>query len=155
NTRRLRAAREAQRMEYIAFDAHQRYTMASVVRPDGRHVREQRIAHERGAFRQFLDRCEPGSPVAGETVGDWHWIAREIEAAGGAPQLVHACKAKLMMGESTRPIDSTSGGSTSSNETVHRRPSGFPPARCATSVTCRGRGWYSSGNARDSRIAFT
>jgi hypothetical protein len=35
-------------MEYIAFDAHKRYMLASVVRPDGRLVREQRIAHERG-----------------------------------------------------------------------------------------------------------
>ena len=48
-------------MEYIAFDAHKHYTLASVARPDGRLVREQRLAHERGAFQQFLARCEPGS----------------------------------------------------------------------------------------------
>ena len=59
-------------MEYIAFDAHKRYTLASVVRPDGRLVREQRIAHERGALREFLERCEPGSPVAVETIGNWY-----------------------------------------------------------------------------------
>jgi hypothetical protein len=29
-------------MEHIAFDAHQHYTLASVVRPDGLLVREQR-----------------------------------------------------------------------------------------------------------------
>lgn len=86
-------------MEYIAFDAHKHYTLALVVRPDGSLVREQRIAHERGAFRQFLDRCEPGSPVAVETVGNWYWIVDEIEAAGAVPKLVHARKAKLMMGE--------------------------------------------------------
>ena len=57
-------------MEYIAFDAHKHYTLASVARPDGRLVREQRLAHERGAFQQFLARCEPGSPVALETVGN-------------------------------------------------------------------------------------
>jgi len=51
-------------MEYIAFDAHKHYTLASVAQPDGRLVREQRLAHERGAFQQFLARCEPGSPVA-------------------------------------------------------------------------------------------
>ncbi len=56
-------------MEYIAFDAHKHYTLASVAQPDGRLVREQRLAHERGAFQQFLARCEPGSPVALETVG--------------------------------------------------------------------------------------
>ena len=30
-------------MEYIAFDAHKRYTLASVTRSDGGLVREQRI----------------------------------------------------------------------------------------------------------------
>jgi transposase len=86
-------------MEYIAFDAHKHYTLASVARPDGRLVREQRIPHERGALQQFLERCERGSPVAVETVGNWYWIIDEIEAAGCVPKLVHARKAKLMMGE--------------------------------------------------------
>jgi transposase len=86
-------------MEYIAFDAHKRYTLASVARPDGGLVREQRIPHERGALQQFLERCEPGSPVAVETIGNWYWIVDEIEAAGCVPKLVHARKAKLMMGE--------------------------------------------------------
>ena len=86
-------------MEYIAFDAHKRYTLASVVRPDGRLVREQRIMHERGSLREFLERCEQGSPVAVETIGNWYWIVDEIEAAGCVPKLVHARKAKLMMGE--------------------------------------------------------
>jgi hypothetical protein len=40
-------------MEYIAFDAHKYYTLASVARPDGRLVREQLLAHKRGAFQQF------------------------------------------------------------------------------------------------------
>ena len=86
-------------MEYIAFDAHKRYTLASVARPDGGLVREQRIPHERGALQQFLERCEQGSPVAVETIGNWYWIVDEIEAAGCVPKLVHARKAKLMMGE--------------------------------------------------------
>jgi hypothetical protein len=55
--------------------------------------------HERGAFRQFLARCEPGSPVALETVGNWYWIVDDIEGAGCIPKLVHARKAKLMMGQ--------------------------------------------------------
>jgi transposase len=86
-------------MEYIAFDAHKRYTVASVARPDGRLIREQRIPHERGALQQFLERCERGSPVAVETIGNWYWIVDEIEAAGCVPKLVHARKAKLMMGQ--------------------------------------------------------
>src|SRR4029453_1623575 len=97
NTRRRRPREEAQHMEYIAFDAHKHYTLASVARPE--LVREQRLPHERGALQQFLARCEPGSPVAVETIGNWYWIVDEIEAAGCVPKLVHARKAKLMMGE--------------------------------------------------------
>ena len=41
---------------------------------------------------------DPGSPVAIETVGNWYWIVDEIEAAGMEPRLVHALKAKLMLG---------------------------------------------------------
>ena len=85
-------------MEYIAFDAHKRYTLASVVRPDSQLVREQRIAHEPGALPQCLQRCKRGSPVAVELIGNWYWIVDEIEAAGCVPQLVHARKAKLMLG---------------------------------------------------------
>src|SRR3989442_13112308 len=142
-------------MEYIAFDAHKHYTLASVVRPNGDLVREERIEHDRGSLREFLERCERGSPVAVETIGNWYWIVDEIEAAGCVPQLVHARKAKLMMGRSTRPIGSTSGGSTGCNRTARCRWSGFRPARCGTSATCRARGWCSSGSARSSRIGFT
>jgi len=36
--------------------------------------------------------------VAVETVGNWYWIVDEIEEAGFRPKLVHAGKAKLMLG---------------------------------------------------------
>ncbi len=85
-------------MQYIALDAHKRYTLASVEHASGGIVREVRVAHARGAIQQFLAQCEPGSPVAIETVGNWYWIVDEIEAAGMMPHLVHARKAKLMMG---------------------------------------------------------
>ena len=85
-------------MQYIAFDAHKRYTLASVARVDGHLVREERIEHERGALREFLEQCEPGSPVAVETTGNWYWIVDEIEAGGCIPKLAHARKAKLMLG---------------------------------------------------------
>ena len=86
-------------MEYIAFDSHKRYTLASVASPDGQVVCEQRVSHERGALQEFLQRRERGSAVAVETIGNWYWIVDEIEAAGCVPKLVHARKAKLMMGE--------------------------------------------------------
>lgn len=85
-------------MQYVAFDAHKHYTLASVESEDGRMVREGRIPPARGALRQFLRRCGRGSPVAVETIGNWYWIVEEIEAAGCVPRLVHARKAKLMLG---------------------------------------------------------
>jgi transposase len=86
-------------MHYIALDAHKRYTLASVEPEQGGGSRETRIPHEPGMLRGFLGRWEPGSPVAVETVGNWYWIVDEIEAAGMVPRLVHARKAKVMMGQ--------------------------------------------------------
>src|SRR5438445_1758976 len=67
--------------------------------PPNRVNSKERIEHDRGSLREFLERCERGSPVAVETIGNWYWIVDEIEAAGCVPKLVHARKAKLMMGE--------------------------------------------------------
>jgi hypothetical protein len=85
-------------MVHIAFDSHKKYTLASVERVTGAMVCERRIEHERGAIRRFLEGFERGSPVAVETIGNWYWIVDEIEEAGQIPNLVHARKAKLMMG---------------------------------------------------------
>jgi transposase len=85
-------------MQYIAFDSHKRYTLASVESATGGPAQDIRIDHERGALRAFLASCQAGSPVAVETIGSWYWIVDEIEAAGMVPKLVHARKAKLMMG---------------------------------------------------------
>jgi transposase len=83
---------------YIAFDSHKKYTFASVAKPAGGVFQERRIEHRRGAVKAFLSAYESKSPVAIETIGSWYWIVDEIEAAGMLPQLVHARKAKVMMG---------------------------------------------------------
>lgn len=85
-------------MANIAFDSHKRYTYCSVETELGEVVTEERIDHHRGAIRSYLSAYPPGSPVAVETIGNWYWIIDEIEAAGMEPRLVHARKAKLMMG---------------------------------------------------------
>lgn len=82
----------------IALDSHKQYTLASVERQTGELVCERRLGHNRGLLRQFLQRFDSGSPVAVETIGNWYWIVDEIEEAGMVPRLVHARKAKLMMG---------------------------------------------------------
>jgi transposase len=85
-------------MPIIAFDSHKHYTQVCVEDDSGGRLREGRIRHRRGAFRGFLSAYEPGSPVALETIGNWYWIVEEIEQAGMKPLLVHARKAKLMIG---------------------------------------------------------
>lgn len=73
-------------MQHIALDAHERYTPVSVEHGSSGIVREARVPYTRGAIREFLGTCEPGSPVALETVGNWYWIVDEIEAAGMVPR---------------------------------------------------------------------
>jgi len=46
----------------------------------------------------FLKQWDKGSPVVVETIGNWYWIVEEIEDAQMRPRLVHARKAKLMLG---------------------------------------------------------
>ena len=83
--------------QYIAFDSHKLYTFALIEEPKDGRAFEARIEHWRGSIKEFLNRCEPGSPVAVETVGNWYWIVDEIEEAGMIPRLVHSRKAKLML----------------------------------------------------------
>src|SRR4030043_1631029 len=85
-------------MSIIAFDSHKYYTFARVEDEAGRNVQECRIEHRRGNIAGFLGRQQPGSVVAIETIGNWYWIVDEIERAGMRPVLVHAGKAKVMMG---------------------------------------------------------
>jgi transposase len=85
-------------MEMIAMDCHKHYSIASVQTATGRRLAEGRIEHRRGSIREFLRPYRPGCPVAVETIGNWYWIVDEIEQAGKVPRLVHARKAKLMLG---------------------------------------------------------
>lgn len=85
-------------MEFIALDVHKRYSTACVQSRSGKIRKECRIEHEPGAIMGFLAGRDKGSPVAVETVGNWYWVVNEIEEAGFEPRLVHAGKAKVMMG---------------------------------------------------------
>ena len=85
-------------MEIISLDSHKRYSQVCVQDKSGKFLNEKRIEHEKGQIADFLSRYSPGSAVALETVGNWYWIVDEIEQAGMTPKLVHAHKAKLMLG---------------------------------------------------------
>ena len=85
-------------MEIIAMDSHKRYSQVCVQQKDGKFLCEKRIEHRKGQISEFLSQWSTGSPVALETIGNWYWIVDEIEQAGMQPKLVHAHKAKLMIG---------------------------------------------------------
>jgi len=85
-------------MEIIALDSHKRYSQVCVQDNSGKFLNEKRIEHQREQIAGFLSRWSTGSAVAVETVGNWYWIVDEIESAGMIPKLVHAHKAKLMLG---------------------------------------------------------
>lgn len=85
-------------MEIIALDSHKRYSQVCVQNTDGKILCETRIEHEPGRIAGFLARWTDGAPVAVETIGNWYWIVDEIEQANKQPKLVHAHKAKLMLG---------------------------------------------------------
>ena len=85
-------------MEIIALDAHKHYSQVCVQDGSGRFLCEKRIEHAKGQIFGFLSQWTPGTSVAVETVGNWYWIVDEIEQAKMSPKLVHAHKAKLMLG---------------------------------------------------------
>lgn len=85
-------------MQFISLDSHKRYSYLACMDPETKFIHETRIEHGRGAIRKGLRPLEPGSIVALEAVGNWYWIADEIESAGFVPKLVHPRKAKLLMG---------------------------------------------------------
>jgi transposase len=82
----------------IGCDAHKHYSQIEVQDPLGQVLNRLRIDHHPGALQSFFCRFPADTPVALESVGNWYWIADEIEAAGCTPLLTHPAKAKLMMG---------------------------------------------------------
>jgi transposase len=82
----------------IGCDAHRRYSLFAVLDTHTLSVVQTRVNHQPGAIREFLSGYPEGTPVALETVGNYYWIADEIEEAGCIPLLAHAAKAKVIMG---------------------------------------------------------
>jgi transposase len=64
----------------------------------GRAGPAQRVQHQRSEFQEYLCGLPPDSPIALETSGHWYWMVDAMEQAGHHPVLVHARKAKLLMG---------------------------------------------------------
>lgn len=84
--------------QYVGCDGHKQYSVFVAVDEAGRASPSQRVKHERTEFQDFLRSLPPGSPIALETSGHWYWMVDAMEQAGHQPILVHARKAKLLMG---------------------------------------------------------
>jgi len=121
-------------MEIIALDAHKRYSYVCVQDSEGNFLCEGRINHAKGQVAGFLSQWTPGTSVAVETVGNWYWIVDEIEQAGMNPRLVHAHKAKLMLG--------------SINKTDKLDARGLNKLQRAGTLPCV---WVAPGEIRDNR----
>ncbi len=83
---------------YIGCDAHKKYSVFTGFSEAGEIIPAKRVEHEKQSFRSFLETLPTGSEIAIESVGNWYWLIDEMEKAGHKPYLVHAGKAKLMMG---------------------------------------------------------
>ena len=84
---------------YIGCDAHKKYSVFAGITEAGEVMETKRVEHEREAFRSYLLTLPKASEIAIETIGNWYWLVEEMEKAGHEPSLVHAAKAKLMMGQ--------------------------------------------------------
>lgn len=84
---------------YIGCDVHKKYSVFRAIDESGRVTEPRRVEHDLDCFRAYLASLPQGSPIAVETTGNWYWVIDEMEKAGHLPQLAHALKSKLMMGE--------------------------------------------------------
>ncbi len=84
--------------QYIGCDAHKQFSVFVAMDETGQASPPLRVEHERTEFQDFLQGLPPGSPIALETSGQWYWMVEAMEQAGHHPILVHARKAKLLMG---------------------------------------------------------
>lgn len=84
--------------QYIGCDAHKQFSVFVAMDETGQASPPLRVEHQRTEFQDFLRGLPPGSPIALETSGHWYWMVEAMEQAGHQPILVHARKAKLLMG---------------------------------------------------------
>ena len=83
---------------FVGCDAHKHYSQLEIQDSSAHVVRRCRLDHARGTLHSFFSTLPHATPVALESVGNWYWIADEIEAAGCHPLLTNPAKAKLLMG---------------------------------------------------------
>lgn len=100
----IKMKEELQPMEYyIGCDAHKKYSIFTGISEKGEILAAKRVEHKnKDHYRLYLQTLPAGSRIAVETIGSWYWMIDEMEKAGHYPQLVHAQRAKLMMGQTNK-----------------------------------------------------
>ncbi len=83
---------------FIGCDAHKRFSQFAVMDEKGQIRQQAKVMDTKGAIKRYLETFPSGTKVALETVGNFYWIADEIEEAGCEVNLAHTAKAKLMRG---------------------------------------------------------
>ena len=114
---------------FVGCDSHKRYSQVEVQDAGAHILRRNRIEHCRGAVRGFFSCLPQGTPVALESVGNWYWIADEIEAAGCLPLLTNPGKAKLLMGHVNKTDKLDASGLTTLLRLGSLPSAWLPPAR--------------------------
>lgn len=87
---------------YSGCDMHKSFSVFAGIDEDGVIHGPTRVDHDTDELRHHLRSLPDGTPVAIETSGRWYWMANEIEEADCIPRLVHARKAKVMMGNTNK-----------------------------------------------------
>jgi hypothetical protein len=70
---------------FVGCDAHKHYSQFKVQDSTASVPIRVRVNHFHGALASFLSSLHPSTPVALESVGNWYWIADEIESTGCVP----------------------------------------------------------------------
>lgn len=97
---------------FIGCDMHKEYSNFAVLDGRGKVVSQVRLPHDGESLELFYRSLPPGSEVAVEASRGWYWMIDLIEECGHVPHLVHAGKAKAMMGHihKTDKLDSVGLG---------------------------------------------
>lgn len=84
---------------YSGCDVHKNYSVFVNIDEEGCIEGPTKVDHDTGELDEYLAELPDNTEIAFETVGSWYWLADKIEEAGHIPRLVHARKAKKMMGK--------------------------------------------------------
>lgn len=82
-------------MLHVGVDLHKRFSQVAILDSEG-VIHERRIEHRGGEMEEFLGSLDPGSQVAVEATGNWHWFVDQAEAAGHQVVLSHPKQTKAI-----------------------------------------------------------